>query len=189
MKLHVKYNVNLTCKIVLQEQLEKLGIPFRITGLGEVLVDGVLSPELYGELESSLRKYGMEIIENPRDALVHQIKDIIRDMVYLNERPAGSRISVYLAKKLNLSYSYLSRIFSDATHTSIENYMILQRIERVKQLILEEKLTFTEVAWKLNFSSVAHLSNQFKKTTGLTPTGFQRIMERRNIRYSSARHS
>ena len=189
MKLHIKYNVNLACRVILQEQLEKFGVPFKINGLGEVLIDGVLSPGLYQELEAALGRYGIDIVENPREALVHQIKDLIRDMVYLNEKPAGSRISVYLANKLNMSYSYLSKIFSDITHTSIENYMILQRIERVKQLIIEEKLTFTEVAWRLNYSSVAHLSNQFKKTTGLTPTGFQRIMERRSRIHSAPGHS
>jgi len=101
-------------------------------------------------------------------------------MVYTEDRLPYSKVSDYITNKLKLSYSYLSKIFSDVTHSSIESYIILQRIERAKQLIIEEKLTLSEVAWKLNYSSLAHLSNQFKKTTGLSPTVFQRIIERRN---------
>ncbi|MGF1587014.1 MAG: helix-turn-helix domain-containing protein [Bacteroidales bacterium] len=170
----------------MQEHLAKFGIPFEITGLGEIRVIGNISPEQYEKLGTSIKKYGIEIIDNPKTALVQRIKEVIIEMVYMNEKLPDSRISSYIATKLNLSYSYLSKVFTEVTFTSIENYMILQRIERVKQLIIEENLTFTEVAWKLNYSSVAHLSNQFKKTTGLTPTVFQRIIERRNSRYSAS---
>lgn len=186
MILNIKYDINLACKIILQEHLAKIGIPFEITGLGEIRVTGNISSEQYEKLEKSIKKYGIEIIDNPKTALVQRIKEVIIEMVYMNEKLPDSRISAYISTKLNLSYSYLSKIFTEVTYTSIENYMILQRIERVKQLIIEENLTFTEVAWKLNYSSVAHLSNQFKKTTGLTPTVFQRIIERRNSRYSAA---
>jgi AraC-like DNA-binding protein len=184
--LNIKYDINLACKVILQEHLAKFGIPFEVTGLGEIRVNGNISPEQYEKLETSIKKYGIEIIDNPKTALVQRIKEVIIEMVYMNEKLPDSRISAYIATKLNLSYSYLSKIFTEVTYTSIENYMILQRIERVKQLIIEENLTFTEVAWKMNYSSVAHLSNQFKKTTGLTPTVFQRIIERRNSRYSAS---
>jgi AraC-like DNA-binding protein len=101
-------------------------------------------------------------------------------MVFKEDKLPESKISAYISDKLNLSHSYLSKIFSEITYSSIENFIILQRIERAKQLIIEENLTLTEVAWKLNYSSTAHLSNQFKKTTGLTPTQFQRIVQKRN---------
>jgi AraC-like DNA-binding protein len=180
MKFQIKCDINLACKVILQEYLEKLGIPYNITNFGEVQLSGPVSDEQYHEFETSLKKYGIEIIDNPKNAIVQKIKEVIIEMVYKKEKLPESKISAYLAKRMNLSYGYLSKIFSEVTYTSIENFMIIQRIERAKQLIIEEKLTCTEVAWKMNYSSVAHLSYQFKKTTGLTPTVFQRIIERRN---------
>jgi AraC-like DNA-binding protein len=172
--------------MILQENLEKFGIPYEVNGMGEVFIDGELSPRQYGKLEASLRKYGIEFIDDHKETLVQQIKEVIMELVYMNEKLPDSRISSYIAREMNLSYSYISRVFSEATHTSIQNYLIIQRIERAKQLIVDEKLTFTEVAWKMNYSSVAHLSYQFKKTTGLTPTVFQRIIEKRENRYSAS---
>ncbi|MFO7526172.1 MAG: AraC family transcriptional regulator [Ignavibacteriaceae bacterium] len=189
MILNIKYDINLACKVILQEHLDKFGIPYEITGMGEFRIIGTPTPEQYEKLEEAISKYGIEIINNPKTALVQRIKEIIIEMVYMNEKLPDSRISAYISKKMNLSYSYLSKVFTEVTFTSIENYMILQRIERVKQLIIEDNLTFTEVAWKMNYSSVAHLSNQFKKTTGLTPTLFQKLIERRNNRYSSFENS
>ncbi len=180
MKLNIKYDIHLACKVIVQENLQKLGIPFEITSMGNVEILDEISPAQYKKLENTLKKYGIEIIDNPRNAIVQQIKYLIVEMIYNDERPHYSKMSEYISSKMNLSYSYLSKIFSDQTFTSIENFMILIRIERVKQLIIEEKMTFSEVAWKLNYSSVAHLSNQFKKITGLTPTLFQKIIERRN---------
>jgi AraC-like DNA-binding protein len=180
MKLHIKYDINLACKVILQEKLEELGIPYQITGLGEVQVNGNITPEQYKNLETSIKKYGIEIIDNPKNAIVQKIKEVIVELVYSETKLPDSKISAYIADKMNLSYSYLAKIFAEVTYTSIENFMIIQRIERVKKLIIEEKLTCTEVAWKMNYSSVAHLSNQFKKTTGLSPTVFQRIIEKRN---------
>ena len=180
MKFQIKYDINLACKVILQEHLEKIGIPYEITGMGEVQFNGPISDEQYLEFESSIKKYGIEIIDNPKNAIVQKIKEVIIEMVYKKDKLPDSKISAYLASKMNLNYSYLAKIFSEITYTSIENFVIIQRIERAKQLIIEEKLTCTEVAWKMNYSSVAHLSYQFKKTTGLTPTVFQRIIERRN---------
>lgn len=179
-KLHIKYDINKAASVILQEKLEELGISFQVTGLGEVQLNGSITPEKYKELESAIKKYGIEIIDNPKNAIVQKIKEVIIDLVYSESKLPDSKISAYIADKMNLSYSYLAKIFAEVTFTSIENFMILQRIERVKKLIIEEKLTCTEVAWKMNYSSVAHLSNQFKKTTGLSPTMFQRIIEKRN---------
>lgn len=179
-KLSIKYDINLAAKVILQETLDKLGIQYEMNGMGEVHIDGSIEPEKYKALQSNLKKYGIEIINNPKNALVQRIKEVIIDLVYSDSKLPDSKISAYIADKMNLSYSYLAKIFAEVTFTSIENFMILQRVERVKKLIVEEKLTCTEVAWKMNYSSVAHLSNQFKKTTGLSPTVFQRIIERRN---------
>ena len=180
MKINIKYDINTAAKVILQENLERLGVPYEINGMGEIRINGMLTAEQYIELESSIKKYGIKIIDNPKEAIVQKIKEVIIEMVYMEDKLHYAKTSAYIADRMKLSYSYLSKIFSEVTYTSIENFMILQRIERAKQLIIEEKLTFTEVAWKMNYSSVAHLSNQFKKTTGLTPTVFQRIIERRN---------
>lgn len=180
MKLNIKYDIHLAAKVILQEKLEELGIVYQMNGLGEVQVNGTVTPDQYKALETSIKKYGIEIIDNPKNAIVQKIKEVIIELVYSDAKLPDSKISAYIADKMNLSYSYLAKIFAEVTYTSIENFMILQRIERVKKLIIEEKLTCTEVAWKMNYSSVAHLSNQFKKTTGLSPTSFQRIIEKRN---------
>jgi len=179
LKLQIKYDINVACKVILQEHLDKLDAPYEITRIGDVELNGTLTPEQYNKLKLSIFKYGIEIIDNPSIAIANRIKEVIIEMVYLKEQLPSSKISAYIANRMNLSYSYISKVFSEVTYSSIRNYIILQRIERAKQLIIEEKLSLTEVAWKLNYSSVAHLSNQFKKTTGLTPTIFQRIIERR----------
>jgi AraC-like DNA-binding protein len=184
-----KYDINLACKVILQEHLDKMGIPYKIIGMMEVQFNGPVSPEQYQELQSSLNKYGIEIIDDPKTAIVQKIKEVIKEIVYMEEKLANSKISAYIAERINLSYGHLSKIFSEVTYTSIENFMVLQRVERAKQLIIEEKLTCTEVAWKMNYSSVAHLSNQFKKTTGLTPKAFQKIIEKRNSLDSASSQS
>jgi AraC-like DNA-binding protein len=179
-KFQFKYDINLACKVILQEHLDQIGIPYTISSMGEVEFETPVPADQLKEFETSIKKYGIEIIDNPRNALVQKIKEVIIELIYKDDKLTESKVSAYLADKLNFSYGYLSKIFSEVTYTSIENFMIIQRIERAKQLIVEEKLTCTEVAWKMNYSSVAHLSNQFKKTTGLTPTVFQRIIEKRN---------
>ena len=110
---------------------------------------------------------------------MQKIKDTITDMVWKDENLPNITTSAYLADKLNHSYGYLSNLFSEVTYSSIENFIILQKIERAKQMIISDNYTLTEISYQLNYSSVAHLSNQFKKTTGLTPSAFQRIIKAR----------
>jgi AraC-like DNA-binding protein len=179
MKLQVKFDMVTTCKVVLQEQLEKLGIPFEITSLGEVEFKKAISPAEHQEINEVLRKYGIEILNDQKIIFVQRIKDTIIEMINSKEKLATAKYSDYLARQLNHSYGQISKIFSEVTYTSIENFIILQKIERAKQLMTSGELTLTEVAWKLNYSSVQHLSNQFKKTTGITPTAFQRIIKMR----------
>lgn len=179
MKLQIKYDINTACKVIMQENLDRMGVSYEITGLGEIEIKGILSPSQYSELEESIKKYGIAIISDPKNGVAQKIKDVIIEMVYLEDKLPNSNISDYIAEKMNLSYGYIANVFSEVTYTSIGNYIILQRIEYAKQLIIEGNLTLTEIAWKLNYSSVAHLSNQFKKTTGLTPSAFQRIINKR----------
>ena len=179
MKLHVRYDIHISCKIILQEQLDKLQLPYTLTGLGEIEINEPVTPEKYKELETNLAKYAIEIIEDPKDVFTQKIKDAIVEMVYLEESLPTLTTSAYLTEKLNKNYNYIAGIFSEVTFTSIQNYINLQKIERAKQEIIEGKDTLTEIAWKLKFSSVAHLSNDFKKITGLTPSAFQRIINKR----------
>lgn len=179
MKIDVKYDMHTSCKIILQEQLDKLQIPYILTGLGEIEIKETISPEKHNELETNLAKYAIEIIDDPKNVLTQKIKDAIVEIVYLDEALPIVNISAHLAKKLNKSYQYMSNIFSEVTFTSIQKFIILQKIERAKHEIIESKESLTEIAWKLNFSSVAHFSHEFKKNTGLTPSAFQRIIKKR----------
>ena len=179
MKLHLKYDTVMACKMILQEQLDKLQIPYELTALGEVELKKAVSFTQHKELSQALKKYGIEILDDQKSIFVQRIKDTIIELVNSEERLPSAKFSDFLAQKLNHSYGHISKLFSDVTYTSIENFIILQKIERAKQLIISGELTLTEIAWQLNYSSVQHLSNQFKKTTGITPTAFQRIIKMR----------
>jgi AraC-like DNA-binding protein len=181
MKLSIKYDITIACKKILQEQLDKLHIPYVINSISEVTIKEPLSSGQQQELSAALREYGIEILTNQKMALVQKIKDTIVEMVHSENGLPSVTMSIYLSEKLNHSYSYLSNLFSEASYTSIENFIIIQKIERAKQLLLENELTLTEISYQLNYSSVAHLSHQFKKTTGITPSAFQRIIKKRAI--------
>ena len=178
MKAFLKFDFTVLTKKILEEKLSELGFKFIITGFGEVEFLDAIPNEKLEEITSALHSYGIEIIENQKTALVQKIKDTIIEMVFTEDAPSV-KASAYLADKLNHSYGYLSNLFSEVTYTSIENFIILQKIEHAKQLIVNDKMSLTEIAYKLNYSSVAHLSTQFKNTTGITPSQFQRIIAKR----------
>lgn len=179
MKLYLKFDINSICKKVLQEQLDSLSLNYSVLGFGEVEINNSPTPETIKKLNQQLNDYGISVVESHKSVLVQKIKDVIVEMVYSDEKLSNSKTSAYLADKIGQSYGYISNLFSDVTYTSIANFIILQKIERAKQLILTNELTITEIAWKLNYSSVAHFSNQFKASTGLTPSAFQRIIDKR----------
>ena len=186
MKLSLKFNYNKICTSVLEEKLNSHKLKYTITGFGEVVLLEKVSKEAYQAFCDDINQYGIDVVENPKLALVQRLKDVIIDMVFNEETSVNVKTSVYLSEKLNQNYSYLSNLFSETTFTSIENYIILQKIEYAKLLITKEKLTLTEIAYKLNYSSVAHLSKQFKNTTGITPSAFQRIISKRRETFSDA---
>ena len=179
MKLYIKFDFNSICNKVLEENLEKSGIKHKVLGFGEVEFLEKVSEDQLQSFNDSLANYGIEIVENQKSILIQKIKDTIVDMVFNEETNVNVKSSVYLADKLEHSYGYLSNVFSEVTYTSIENFIILQKIEYTKQLILSNQLSLTEIAFKLNYSSVAHLSTQFKNTTGITPSASQRIIKQR----------
>lgn len=178
MKIFTKFDYNMVCSRLLQDKLDALGLKYRIIAFGEVEFLEEISKEKFQELENELDLYGIEIIENQKTVLVEKIKEAINEMIQ-SEEPVSMKASAYLADKLDHSYGYLSNLFSEVTFTSIENFIILQKIELAKNLIIKNNLSLTEVAYKLNYSSVAHLSTQFKNVTGITPSQFQRIISKR----------
>ncbi len=180
MKLYLKYDINIIFRKIVEEQLDKLEVDYKINGLGEVEFNESLSGNTIKQLTSLLSIYGIDIINDHKSEIVQRIKDAITEMIADSSIEKQFKTSAYLSDRLGYSYTYLSNIFSESTYTSIESFVILKRIDRAKSLILSGQLTLTEVAYTLGYSSVAHLSAQFKKTTGLTPTVFQRIIKERN---------
>ncbi|MHA7941785.1 helix-turn-helix domain-containing protein [Formosa sp. 3Alg 14/1] len=183
MKVFVRFDYHVVCKRVLEAQLEELKIPYKLNGIGEIELASDLKKEKREELIERLAFYGIEIIQDEKDVLVQRIKDIIAEMIQDSDENKTYNTSTLLSKKLNYSYSYLSSIFSEVTYSSIENFVILKKIDYAKELMSSnDSLTLTEIAHRLQYSSVAHLSGQFKKITGLTPSSFQRIMSKRRER-------
>lgn len=179
MKLHYKYDTNTVAKTVLLDYLEKYGIPYDHAAIGHIDLRNELTTSQLELLNNALQKYGIQIIGNQENILVQKVKDAIREIAGSEGILTNANMSDYLSHRFNQSYSNIARIFSDVTLTSIERFYILHRIERVKDLMSGGDMTLTEISWQLGFSSVQHLSNQFKKITGITPTQFQRILRKR----------
>lgn len=178
MKMYVKFDFNTLCRRVLEDKLQEHGLKYRILDFGEVELYETFPENRNSSFRKKLGDYGIEIIENQKTVLVQRIKDVIAGMVF-SDGPIPVKASVYLAEKLNHSYGYLSHLFSQNAYISIENFIIIQKVEYAKELIIAGQHTFTEIACRLNYSSVAHLSAQFKKTTGMTPSQFQKVIIRR----------
>lgn len=181
MELYIKYNIDIMCKVLLQQQIDKFNINCKVTEPGYVRFRENIPMDTYKDFINSLSEYGIEIIDNQKSILVQKIKNAIIDMVYSDKGIQSLKISTYLSEKLNESYRTLSQVFSEVTFISIENFIILHKIERVKQLLLTENLSLTEISFMMNYSSVAYLSQQFKNITGVTPTAFQKIMRKKRM--------
>jgi len=178
--LNFRFDIHWACRIIMEKEFQKLGINYRFLGSGEVEIQSEIDNATVLELKNNLSEYGISILENPKESLILQIKEVIKEMIDNENANPSSKTSAYLSEKLNVGYSYISTVFSEMTLSTIENYIILQKIEKAKQMIIQGELTLTEIAHQLNYSSVAHLSNQFKKTTGLTPSAFQRIIKKKS---------
>lgn len=175
MKLYIKNMVCKRCIIVLKNELEKFGYqPLNIT-LGEVLLSNEITDTEKDLFNQHLKTIGFEIINDKQSRIIEQIKSSIIEIVHQQNSELKSNLSDYLSSKLHHDYSYLSNLFSEVEGTTIEKYFIAQKIERVKELLVYDELSLSEIADQMNYSSVAYLSNQFKKVTGLTPTYFKNI--------------
>lgn len=171
--------VSIRCKMLVKAELEKLGLHHRIVELGEVEVEENITVEQHDQLQTALLKSGLELMDDKKAQLVEKIKNVVVEMVHYENELPKTKNSDYIGKKLNHNYTYLANLFSESTGTTIEHYIIIHKIERAKELILYDELTLTEIAWKLNYSSVSHLSSQFKKITGLTPSFFKHLKTKR----------
>ena len=178
MNLYLKFDFNKISTLFLAQLLKDSKTSYRTLNFNEIEILNSLSKEEFIDLTEKLNQNGIEIIENRKIIQVQKIKDLILEMIHISDA-IYVKTSVFLSEKLGMSYGTISNLFSEVTYTSIENFIIIQKTELVKQLMIANELTLTEIAYKLNYSSVAHLSTQFKNTTGLTPTAFQRIIIKR----------
>ncbi|WP_396168589.1 helix-turn-helix domain-containing protein [Flavobacterium sp.] len=179
MKLFIKYMVSTRCKMVVKEELKKIGLHFVFVDLGEVEIMEDLSDDQRALLRKGLLNSGLELMEDKKAILIEKIKNVIIEMVHYSEDIPKVNYSDFISEKLNHDYTYLSNIFSEVKGMTIQQFIINHKIERAKELLLYDEYNLTEISYKLNYSSVAHLSNQFKKVTGLTPSHFKKLKEKR----------
>ena len=171
--------VSIRCKMIVKSELEKLCIPYSSVELGEAVISEDITEEKKEELKLALKLSGLELMDDHKSILIEKIKNVIIEMVHYTDDPIKVNFSEYLSNKLNYDYTYLSNLFTEVQGTTIEKFIIFHKIERVKELIVYDELNLSEIAYKLHYSSVAHLSNQFKKITGLTPSHFKKLKEKK----------
>jgi len=165
--------------MAVKEELKKLGLHFIIVDLGEVEIMENISVEQQEQLKIGLLNSGLELMDDKRAVLIEKIKNTVIEMVHHTDEMIKINFSDFLSEKLNHDYTYLANLFSEVQGTTISQFMITHKIERIKELIIYDELNITEIAWKMNYSSVAHLSNQFKKVTGLSPSHFKQLKDKR----------
>jgi AraC-like DNA-binding protein len=165
--------------MAVKEELKKLGLHFMLVDLGEVEIMENLTSEQREQLKTALIASGLELMDDKRAVLIEKIKNVIIEIIHHSDEIIKINFSNYLSEKLNHDYTYLANLFSEVQGTTIEQFLISHKIERIKELIIYGELNITEIAWKMNYSSVAHLSNQFKKVTGLSPSHFKQLKDKR----------
>lgn len=180
MKLYIKYMVSLRCKLIVQEELKKLGVFHPTIDLGVVETDHTLTNSEITQLRARLLESGLELLDDKKSILIEKIKIVIIEMIHYSDELPKTNYSEYISEKLGYDYTYLSNIFSEVKGTTIQQYIIIHKIERVKEFLLYNELNLTEIARKLHYSSVAHLSHQFKKVTGLSPSFFKKMKKKRD---------
>jgi AraC-like DNA-binding protein len=177
MILYIKYMVSIRCKMVVKAALNSLGLHEGLIELGKVEIKESLTPAQRTRFAGILLNSGLELMDDKKAMLIEKIKNIIVEMIHYSEEQPKVNFSDYLSEKIGYNYTYLATLFSESTGTTIEHFIIAHKIERVKELLLYDELNLTEIAYMLNYSSVPHLSSQFKRVTGLTPTYFRQIKQ------------
>jgi AraC-like DNA-binding protein len=165
--------------MIVQTTLDELGLQSGMVELGEVEIKESLTTNQFNLLKVRLLRSGLELMDDKKAILIEKIKNVIIDMVHYAHEFPRTKNSIYISDKLSYDYTYLANLFSEATGITIEHYIIAHKIERVKELLLYDEITLTQIAYNLNYSSVAHLSNQFKKVTGLTPSFFKHLKNKK----------
>jgi AraC-like DNA-binding protein len=171
--------VCIRCQMVVKAELEKLHLRYLDVKIGEIILFEDISSEQIKLLDIALRKSGLELMDNKKKILVEKIKSLIIELVHYTDEQIKVNLSIFLSERLNHDYTYLANLFSEVKGITIEKFYLLHKIEKVKELIVYDQLNLTEIAEKLHYSSVAHLSNQFKKITGLTPSHFKKLKNKR----------
>jgi len=171
--------VSIRCKMAVKEVLKNLGLHYIIVDLGVVDIMEDISPDQRELIKAELLESGLELMDDKRAVLIEKIKNVIVEMVHYEDELPKTNFSDYISEKLHYDYVYLANLFSEVQGITIEHFIISHKIERVKELIIYDEMNLTEIAWKMHYSSVAHLSNQFKKVTGLSPSHFKQMREKR----------
>jgi AraC-like DNA-binding protein len=171
--------VCIRCKMVVKDELAKLGLHYIFVELGEADILETMSAEQHDKFKIALLKSGLELMDDKKSVLIQKIKNVIIELIHYSDEPLVVNFSVFLSDKLHYDYTYLANLFSEVQGTTIEKFIIAHKIERVKELLVYNELNLTEIAYLLHYSSVAHLSTQFKKVTGLTPSHFKQLKDKR----------
>nr|WP_319512188.1 AraC family transcriptional regulator [uncultured Draconibacterium sp.] len=179
MKLYIKNMVCIRCQMVVKAELEKIGLPYTYVKIGEADIIGNVESEQLKQLGLALKKSGLILMDDKKSILVEKVKSAIIELVHYTEEQIKVNLSDYLSEKLTYDYTYLANLFSEVKGITIEKFYLTHKIEKVKELIVYDELNLTEIAYKMHYSSVAHLSNQFKKFTGLTPSHFKKLKNKR----------
>lgn len=181
MKLYIKFMVSLRCKMLVKQELKNLGIHYSCVDLGLVEINGEITEDKRNKLKAALLKSGLELIDDKKSILIEKIKIIITEMIHYNRELPKVKYSEYISNIMGYDYTYLANVFSEVEGITIEHYIIAHKIEKVKELLIYDELNLSEISYSMNYSSVSHLSTQFKKVTGLTPTYFKNLKEKRRI--------
>jgi YesN/AraC family two-component response regulator len=181
LKIYIKNMVCIRCKMVVKSELERLGLHYTTVDLGEAEIKEDISREQLDQLGTELKKSGLELMDDKKSILVEKIKTVIIELVHYTDDQIKVNLSDYLSNKLNHNYTYLANLFSEVKGITIEKFYLAHKIEKVKELLVYDELNLTEIAWKMHYSSVAHLSNQFRKITGLTPSHFKNLKHKRRL--------
>jgi AraC-like DNA-binding protein len=171
--------VCIRCQMVVKAELEKLGLRYVAVHIGEVNTNEDIPKEQIEQLDVALRKSGLELMDDKKSILVEKIKGAVIELVHYTDDQIKINLSDYLSERLNYDYTYLANLFSEVKGTTVEKFYLAHKIEKVKELIVFDELNLSEIAYKMHYSSVGHLSNQFKKFTGLTPSHFKELKNKR----------
>lgn len=179
MKLYIKNMVCSRCKMVVKSELEKLGLRPLAVDLGEVEIADELEGYQRQDIHATLQKFGFALLDDKKSVVIERVKNLIVDLVQNKNNQLKTNLSDYLSRELNHDYTHITNLFTQVEGTTIEQYFIAQKIERVKELLVYDELTLSEISYQLNYSSVSHLSKQFKKVTGLTPSHYKQLKEKK----------